>query len=124
LEEFNESRHLCSQDYRQQGLHEEVHGPQHVRLLDRCTVGFVGRLEDDRDMPGFLSASDELRRLKSVQAGHLHVEQNDGELALQQLTQRLLTGLRLHQGQVESFKDSPERKAIGRFVIDQQYLRM
>src|SRR5947209_5018656 len=55
--------------------------PQRVRLLDRHTVGFVGRLEDDRGMPVFRSASDEFGRLEPVEAGHLHIQQDDGELA-------------------------------------------
>ena len=48
--------------------------------------------EDDRDALGLLAAADDPGGLVAVHARHVDVEQDDRELALEQMAQRLLAG--------------------------------
>jgi len=50
------------------------------------------RQEDDRDALGLLAAADDLGGLITVHPGHVDVEQDDREFALEQVTKGLLAG--------------------------------
>ena len=112
------------------GLGEQIDehgdlGPQHDRvdrlehIVDRAhrvaaqqMLGFLvhRRQEDDRDALGLVAAADDLGGLVAVHAGHVDVEQDDRELALEQVPQRLLAGPREHDV-AEILEDALRRRA-------------
>ena len=89
--------------------------PQDVRL-DRFTnkvdrSGFVAaesalrtratrRHKDNRDASRSFGAANEFRQLKPVHLGHLHVDQREGDVVLQQQFQGVAAGAGLEQHQI------------------------
>jgi hypothetical protein len=71
-------------------------------------------------MPGGRPLAQHRRHLEAVQAGHLHVEQDQRELLLEQPPQRLRTRLGMHQALAERLEDRLQRHEICRAVVDQE----
>ena len=78
------------------------------------------RDEDDRDVPAARVLLDQRRGLEAAHARHLHVEQDQREVALQDVLERLVTGVSLHQAVAERPQDGLQRQQIGGVVIDHQ----
>ena len=120
LEELDKTGYLRPQDHGHQGLYQEVHRSQGVGLLGAELVAFVGRQENDWGVPGALAAADPLGRLEAVQAVHLHVEQDHGEVVALAPTKSFCAGMGFHQVVAEVVKNRIEGKKVGRLIIDQQ----
>ena len=95
--EIDEHAHLAAQDRRHDGRQDVVDGAELVAALRLHLVG-IRRHEDDRRVRRPAVLADELRRLDAVDVGHVDVEHDDGELALEQLAQRLGAGARRARG--------------------------
>ena len=78
-----------------QRLVQEVDRAALVALEGVVQLAAGGADEDDRDVPRALGAAHQLGQLEAVHAGHLHVEDRQRELVLQQQRQRLLARARL-----------------------------
>jgi hypothetical protein len=84
-------------------------------------LGVVHRAdEDDRRRLGARTLADERRGLEAVHARHVHVEQDDGELLLQQATQCLLARRCLDQILTELLQQHLVREELIRAVINDQ----
>jgi hypothetical protein len=99
---------LRAEDLRLEGLGHVVDGADGVSLEDILLVFADRREKDDRHEPRSFARLDHLRSLEAVHAGHLHIEQDDGELALEQATQRGLAGLRAHDALSERLENRLE----------------
>ena len=82
--QLDEHVDLRPQDLRLERFEDVVDRADGVSLEDVLLVLADRREEDDRDELRSLARLDHLRCLEPVHARHLHVEQNDGELALEQ----------------------------------------
>ena len=76
--------------------------------------------EDDGSVPGAVTAADEFGGLEAVQAVHLHVEQDHGEVVALAPAQGFCAGMGFHQVVAEVVKNRIEGKKVGRLIIDQQ----
>ena len=63
-------------------------------------------------MPRALARLDQPRGLEAVHARHLHVEQDHGEVALEQAAQRGLARLRAHESLAERLENRLEREQV------------
>jgi hypothetical protein len=82
------------------------------------------RQEDDRDVLGTVAPLDVRGGLEPVHAGHLHIEEDHGELVAEQRLEGLLATARPHQVLVERAQDGFEREEVLRPVVDEQDLRL
>ena len=117
--EVHEDAHLAAQDRRHDGRQDVIDGAELVAALRLHLVG-IGRDEDDRRVRRPAVLADELSRLDAVDVGHVDVEHDDGELALEQLAQRL--GARAHEDEVlvEILEHLAEREPfVGQIVDDE-----
>ena len=88
LEQLDEHRDLGLQDDRIDRL-EHIIDRAH-RIAAQQMLGFLidRRQEDDRDALGLVAAADDLGGLIAVHAGHVDVEQDDREFALEEVPER------------------------------------
>ena len=74
-------------------------------------------------MPRPLALLDQGRGLEAVQLGHLHVEQDHGDVMAQKLPQRVLARVGVDQVLAERREDALERKQVLRPVVDEEDVR-
>jgi hypothetical protein len=79
-----------------------------------------GREENNRRVLGAFALPDERGRFEAVQIGHVHVEQNDGEIVGKQPAQCFAAGVHRHYRLVQSFQDHRQRKQLIGNIVDQQ----
>ena len=118
-EELDEHRHLGAQhlghDRRQDVIDRAEPVPaRHVRLVA------VGGDEDDRRVLAARPRPDERRGLEAVHDRHAHVEQDDGEVPVEERPQRLLPGADLHDVLAELGEDRLERDQLVGVVVYHQ----
>ncbi len=79
--------------------------------------------EHDRDALGLLAGADQLGGLIAVHAGHVDVEQDDREFALEEMAQRLLPGIGEHDlGDILDHRG--HREQVARIVVHHQHARL
>ena len=78
------------------------------------------RQEDDRDCLRALALLDQRRCLEAVEPGHLDVEQDHGDVVLQELPQSLLAGVGEDQILLQRLEDGLEGEEILLPVVDQE----
>jgi hypothetical protein len=124
LEEIDEARDLRPDDNGNQRLDKVIHRAQRIGPIDREAVAFKGRKEDDGSASGFFPAADQLGRLEAIQAGHLDVQQHDGEVVVQQTAQGFLAGTHFHEVLAEVRENRLERHQVGWLVVHQENVRL
>ena len=88
-------------------------------------LGVVDRAdEDDRRRLGARPLPDHLRGLEAVHPRHVHVEQDDGEILLEQAAQRLLAGPRLDEILIQLLQQHLVREELIRPVVDDQDINL
>ena len=120
LIQIDENGRLRPQDRRQQRFDEVIDRPQFIGAIDGEIGGFVGGQEDDGGVAGTVAAADELGGGEAVQALHLHVEEDDGEILLEQQAKRLFAGAGRDQVLTEVREDRFQGQQVGRLVVHQQ----
>ena len=121
--EVAEDADLRAQHVRLEGLEHVVDGARLVAAGDLGDVGAHRGQEDDRRGAAALAPADELRGLEAVHARHLHVEQDDGEVLLQQRLERLLARPGRAQAHLQRLEHRREREQVLRPVVDEQDAR-
>ncbi len=91
--QVDEHRSLGPQDLRVEGLQHVVDRALPVAAEDVRRILGDGGEEDDGDVAVALPLLDQLRRGQAVEARHLHVHEDEGEVGLQKLAQRVLAGV-------------------------------
>ena len=112
LVQLDEDRHLRAQDLGVEGLEDVVDRtrrvtPEHLLLVLRDRGD-----EDDRHVARAFALLDQRRRVEAVELGHLHVEQDHGDLVPQQLPQRILAGMRVDEVLAERLQDGLEGEQV------------
>src|SRR4051794_34060664 len=123
LVEVDEHAHLRAQHVRVERLKEVVDGADRVAAEDLLALLVDGGQEDDRDVLRALALLDQLGGLESVHPRHLDVEQNHGEVVVQQAAQRLLARGRAHGPQAERLQHRLEGQQVLGLVVDEQDAR-
>ena len=93
--ELGEDADLGAEELGLDGHRHVVDGPGGI-ALEAVHVGEVhGGHEDDRGLPEAGMLADDLGQLEAVEVGHAHVHQDEGDLLLEQVLERLAsrTGL-------------------------------
>src|SRR5690348_885409 len=80
------------------------------------------RQEDDRDAAGLLSAADDLGGLVAVHDRHVDVEQDDRELALEQVAKRLFARTSRND-LAKIIQDALDSEQVPLVVVDQEDAR-
>ena len=109
-----------TQDRRVQRLEDAVHRAGLVGLAQHDAVGRMGRDEDDRRAARALALTDQRRGLEPAHAGHLHVQQDQCEVALQHLAQGLRARGGPNQVDLQVVQGGLEQVQVDRVVIDHQ----
>ena len=107
--QLDEHLDLGAQNFRDDRRGDVIDRAERISLGHPQLVAVIGGDENDRRMRGFLAAANQRRRLEPVQPRHVDVEQDQRELALEHLPQRLVAGRR----RVEVLVAAP-RAASGR----------
>ncbi len=117
--QVDEDAHLAAQDRGHDRRQDVVDGAELVAALRLHLVG-ISRDEDDRRVRRSPVLADQLGRLDAVDVGHVDVEHDDREFALEQLAQRLGAGPHEHEVLVEVLEHLLEREAfVGQIVDDE-----
>ncbi len=123
LVQVHEDGDLRAQHVRVERL-EQVVDRAHRVAAEHVVALLVDRgQEDDRQVLRVLSAADVLRRLEAVEPGHLHVQQREREVLLEQALQRLLARAGLHDPVAQGVEHGAQRHQVLRQVVDDQDVR-
>ncbi len=109
--------------------HDRIDRLEHIvdrahRIAAHQMLGFLvdRRQEDDRDALGLLARADDLGGLVAVHPGHVDVEQDDRELAPEQLAQRFLA--RIGDDHLADFLEhGRDREQVALVIVDDQHAR-
>ena len=105
----HEPGHLVPQDLLgHDRLREEVHGPEAVAAQHLLVVGAVAGEEDDRRAAGAPPLADERRGLEAAHPRHLDVEDDDREVLVQEVPERLLAGARERDPRRQAAQERPD----------------
>ena len=118
--QVDEHLHLGAQDRRLERLEHVVDRANRIPLKDVLVVLADRGEEDDRDVLRALAGLDRLRRLEAVDARHLHVEKDDGEILIEQAAKRIGAGRRPHETLSERLENGLEREKILPAVVDEE----
>jgi hypothetical protein len=119
-EQLDEDRHFRPEDLRVERLEDVVDRAELVAAEDVRLAAREGGQEDDRRVFGAVALTDQRRGLEPVEIRHLHVEQDYGEVQVQELAQRRRARLRGDEVRLHVPEDRLEGKEVVRLVIDQQ----
>ena len=97
--EFEKHVGLAAQNIGFDRLVDEIDRAGLIAAETALRVGVAGGDENDRNMAGALVAAHQLGQFEAVQARHLHVDQRQRDVVLQQKLKRLVAGARLQQHQ-------------------------
>ncbi len=123
LVQLDEHRHLRAQDLGVERLEDVVDRARRIAAEHLLLVLGDRGDEDDRHVPRAFALLDQRRSLEAVELGHLHVEQDHGDLVPQQLPQRILAGMRIDQVLAERLQDALEREQVLGPIVDQEDVR-
>ena len=118
--EIDEHLRLRAENVRIEGLHQIVDRPLGVAAKDVGGVASHRRDEDDRNVAAARPLLDQAGGLKPVQARHLDVQQDEREVAPQELPERLLARGGGDQLVPERGEDRLQRHHVRGVVIHQQ----
>jgi hypothetical protein len=121
--EIAEDADLRAQDVGLERLEDVVDGASLVALGHLADVGAHRGEEDDGRRAAALAPADVARGLEAVHTRHLHVEQNDGEVLLEQRLERLLARPRHAQAHAQRLEHRLERQQVLPPVVDEQDAR-
>lgn len=99
---------------------QKVHGPALVALEGIIHLAARRADEDDRDVLGLVGTAHQLGQFETVHARHLHIENGQCELVLQQQRQGSLGRLCLVHLAVLALDQGIERQQVFRQVVDNQ----
>ncbi|MNN06261.1 hypothetical protein D3C81_1190440 [compost metagenome] len=122
--QVDEHRHLAFHRQAVQRLVQEVHRAAFVALEGVVHLAPGGADKDNRDILGLLGAAHQLGQFEAVHAGHLHVEDSQGELVLEQQCQGLVGGLSLVHLAVFALDQRVQGQQVLRQVVDDQQFCM
>jgi hypothetical protein len=127
LRQRHEDLHLRAQHLRDDGCKQEVGRAPLVSLEAVDFIGQEGRHENDGDVGRAGPLVDRFGRFETIHTGHVHVEQNDGEIVQQDLAQRFLARagrqdfvMRFHSPLV---KQAGQGQQAGHIVVDDENFR-
>ncbi len=119
--QVDEDAHLGAQGIGIDGLADEIHGTECVRLRGLFCGGLVPGDEDDRHVAGCLPASDEAGGLEAVHAGHADIQEDARAFIVQEVPQAFFAGAGENQSRAEIFKGAFKGDQIVGPIIDQNY---
>lgn len=102
------------------GLDDIVHGAHGVAAADIQQRGADGGDKYDRRMFRPLAFADEGSSFKAVEVGHLDVEQDGGEILLQEAAEGFDAGAGFDEVLVEVGESGFEDDEVGRVVVDEK----
>jgi len=122
-EQVDEYRHLALHSQGFQGLVQKIHRSALIPLEGIVHLAPGGADKDDGNIAGLLHAAHQLGQLESVHARHLHIENGQAELVLEQERQRLVGGLCLIHLAVIALDQGGQGQQVFRQVVDDQQFR-
>ena len=121
--QVDEDLDLGPQDLRNDRRNHEIDGAQRVPLGRADFVSVVRGDEDDRHMRGPFPAANQLGRLQAVHSRHVDVEEDDGELVLQHLPERLLARIRGDEVLAELLENRAVDDVLVGAIVDEKNVR-
>ena len=105
LEQLDKNRHLRSQNFRLDWLHDVVNRAERVSSTQVPDAGAIGGEKNDRYIARLLPAANELSRFQPVDTWHVDIQQHDGGFVIEKIPQRFLSARRPDQVSVRSPQD-------------------
>ena len=119
-EQLHEDIDFVAEDLRLVRLEDVVDRAELVAAEDVSLAAAERRQKDDGCAARFVALANQRRRFEAIEVRHLHIEQDDCELALEQRTQRGAAGIGTHEVQIHIGQDRFEREQIAGLVVDQK----
>jgi hypothetical protein len=119
-EELDEHRDLRPQDLGRERLEDVVDGPHRVAAEHVNVAAVIGGQEDDRRVARALALADERGGLVAVEVRHRDVEQDQREVAGEDLAQRGATRRRANEPVRRIREDRFERQQVLLVVVHEQ----
>ena len=119
--QLDKHRDFRSQHFGNDGLEEEVDRAE-VVTAEQVFIALVPGQKQNRRVPGTRAAADQLGCLEAVHVRHLDIQQHRRELILQQIAQRLGSGIGEDQIFAERIQGGFQGHQILGRIIDQQDL--
>ena len=118
--QVHEHGDLGPKDPRIERLRQVVHRSGGIPL--QCLMGLPadGGQEDDGDVPASLPLLDVGGGGEAVEAGHLHIEKDAGEIRGQEALEGLVAGTGEHQVLAQGLEDLAQRHQVLLAVVDQE----
>jgi hypothetical protein len=123
LVQIDEDRDLRAQDPGVVRLEDVIHGAGGIAAEDVVRLLADGRDEDDRDVLRALPLLDELGGLETVHPRHLDVEEDHGEIVLEQALERFFSGACVDHIELERVEHRVQRHEVLGLVVDEQDAR-
>ena len=120
LLELREHRHLGAQHLGIERFEHVVHRTHSVAAQHRADVVVRSGQEHDRHIARARPPLDQPCRFHPVELGHAHVEQDQGDVVLEQQPQRLVPRARHQQRVAERLEHAVERMEVLLAIVDDQ----
>ncbi len=121
---IHERRDLGAQDFRDDRRQDVVHGTQRITAGD-VVIRIVDRAdENDRGCLRTRTLANESGGLEAVQAGHVHVQQDDRKILAEQHAQRIIAGTRGHEILLQALEHRDERQHLVGPIIHEEDVRL
>ena len=104
------------------GLGQIIHRPGAITRQNMLVLAEMGGNENDGYIFGFLAFFDELGQLEAAGAGHLHVEDDQSKVGVEERHQSFLGGHGFREVIVRVVKNALENREVLRLVIHEQYV--
>ena len=118
--QVDEHRHLGPEHPGVEGLGQIVDRPGGIASQGLMRLPADGGQEDDGDVPAPLSLLDVQSRLEAVEARHLHVEQDHGEVAGEDTLERFVSRPGQHEVLPQWLEDLRQGHEVLPAVVDEE----
>ena len=118
--QVDEHRYLGAQDLGQHRLEQVIHGAHFVTAKAGNGILVGAGQENDRGIARPLAAANQPRRCKAIHARHIHIQQDDGKIFLQDGPQSVLSGYRGNNIAIRAFEHHAQREEQAGIVFDDQ----
>ena len=117
--QFDKDLHLGLQDFRHERLDQIIHRAERVAPHNHFLCFHLGCQKNDGGQLRGFPRPDHLGGFETIEARHLHIEQDHRKVPDEQFTQGLATGIGFHQFILQPVEQRLQALEVGRHIVHQ-----